>query len=278
MILLLKTFTLENEFMKKYRISVIMGIYNCAPTLAEALDSLLAQTYQGFKVIMCDDGSADNTIEVAQTYVNRYPDKFMLIRNDRNIKLAATLNHCLKYADTEYVARMDGDDLSMPDRFEKEMNFLDEHPEYALVSCPMIYFDEHGDYRTGTAKEMPTKHDFHWGTPFCHAPAMMRTEILKQIGGYTSASWVERAEDYYLWSKFYVKGYKGFNLQNPLYKMRNGRDAFARRRASDRWRTYKLGVRVKKMLGLRYPYLSGLKGLCKIFIPPFLVVKFKGIK
>ena len=165
MILLLKTFTLGNEFMKKYRISVIMGIYNCAPTLAEALDSLLAQTYQGFKVIMCDDGSADNTIEVAQTYVDRYPDKFMLTRNDRNIKLAATLNHCLEYVDTEYVARMDGDDLSMPDRFEKEMNFLDEHPEYALVSCPMIYFDEHGDYRTGTAKEMPTKHDIHWVTP-----------------------------------------------------------------------------------------------------------------
>ena len=57
----------------EYRISVIMGIYNCAPTLAEALDSLIAQTYQNFKVIMCDDGSKDSTVDVAQSYVERYP-------------------------------------------------------------------------------------------------------------------------------------------------------------------------------------------------------------
>ena len=93
------------------RISVIMGIYNCAQTLVEALDSLLAQTCQDFKVIMCDDGSNDNTFEIAQTYVDRYPGKFILIKNVQNMKLAATLNHCLEYVDTEYVARMDGDDL-----------------------------------------------------------------------------------------------------------------------------------------------------------------------
>ena len=59
-----------------------------------------------------------------------------------------TLNHCLKYADTEFVARMDGDDISLPSRFEKEINFLDEHPEITIVSSPMIYFDEDGDSNT----------------------------------------------------------------------------------------------------------------------------------
>ncbi|MDE6243310.1 MAG: glycosyltransferase, partial [Muribaculaceae bacterium] len=72
------------------RISVIMGIYNCASTLAEALDSLLAQTYQEFKVIMCDDGSKDSTIEVASSYVSRYPENFILIRNERNMGLNYT--------------------------------------------------------------------------------------------------------------------------------------------------------------------------------------------
>ena len=133
--------------MTEYRISVIMGIYNCAPTLAESLNSLLAQTYQGFKVIMCDDGSKDNTLDIAKEFADKYPGKFILIRNDKNMKLAATLNHCLEYADTEYVARMDGDDISLPTRFEKEINFLDNHPEYALVSCPMIHFDEEGDFK-----------------------------------------------------------------------------------------------------------------------------------
>lgn len=257
--------------MSNPRISVIMGIYNCAPTLAEALDSLLAQTCQNFKVIMCDDGSKDNTIDVAQRYVCRYPEKFVLIQNAKNLKLAATLNRCLEFADTEYVARMDGDDISLSNRFKTELEFLDNHPEYALVSCPMIYFDESGDYRTGKAKEQPTKNDFKYGTPFCHAPVMMRSSVLKQIGGYTAEPWVERAEDYYLWYKFYKAGHKGYNLSEPLYKMRNDRNAFSRRKAADRWRTYKLGVKVKRSLGLSNPYVSGLKGLSKILVPSWIV-------
>lgn len=72
------------------RISVIMGIYNCASTLPEALDSLLAQTYQGFKVIMCDDGSTDNTYEVASKYADKH-NNFILIKNDRNEGLNYTL-------------------------------------------------------------------------------------------------------------------------------------------------------------------------------------------
>ncbi|MBR1626436.1 MAG: glycosyltransferase family 2 protein, partial [Bacteroidales bacterium] len=123
-----------------YRITVIMGIYNCASTLVEALDSLYAQTYKNFKIVLCDDGSTDETYEVAKNYA-RNKDNIILIKNDKNLKLAATLNHCLKYADTEYVARMDGDDISLPERFEKEIEFLDSHQEYAIVSCPMIYFD-----------------------------------------------------------------------------------------------------------------------------------------
>ena len=105
------------------RISVIIGIYNCAPTLVEALDSLYNQTFKDFKIILCDDGSSDDTYNVAKDYVSRH-DNIILIRNECNMGLNYTLNHCLKYADTEYVARMDGDDISMPTRFEKEINFL----------------------------------------------------------------------------------------------------------------------------------------------------------
>ncbi len=146
-----------------------MGIYNCAHTLAEALDSLLAQTYQDFKVIMCNDGSNDDTYKIAASYAASNPTKFVLINNERNMGLNYTLNHCLKYADTEFVARMDGDDISLPSRFEKEINFLDKHPEITIVSSPMIYFDEDGDFRNGGGIEKyPTKNDFINGTPFCH--------------------------------------------------------------------------------------------------------------
>lgn len=212
------------------RISVIMGIYNCAPTLAEALDSLLAQTCQDFKVIMCDDGSKDNTAEVAQSYVECYPEKFILIRNERNMGLNFTLNHCLEYADTEYVARMDGDDISLPDRFEKEMEFLDSHSDIAIVSTPMIYFDENGDFRTGGGGgRYPDKNDFIKGTPFCHAPCMVRTEAYKAVDGYSDDPKLLRVEDYHLWFKMYARGYHGYILTTPLYKMRDDRNAVSRR-------------------------------------------------
>lgn len=216
--------------MDKPRISVIMGIYNCAPTLAEALDSLLAQTYQSFKVIMCDDGSKDSTLEVAQSYVDRHPEKFILIRNEKNMGLNYTLNHCLEYVDTEYVARMDGDDISLPTRFEQEIGFLDSHPDVAIVSTPMIYFDENGDFRKGGGgNRYPTKKDFVNGTPFCHAPCMVRTEAYKAVGGYSVNPKLLRVEDYHLWFKMYAKGYRGYILPEPLYKMRDDRHAVARR-------------------------------------------------
>lgn len=213
----------------KPRISVIMGIYNCGNTLAEALNSLLAQTYQGFKAIMCDDGSKDDTVQVAQTYVDKFPDKFILIRNEHNMGLNYTLNHCLEYVDTEFVARMDGDDISLPTRFEKEINFLDENPEYSIVSTPMIYFDSNGEYRRGKGGYSPTPIDFINGHTFCHAPCMIRIEAYKKVEGYTVSKYLLRLEDQHLWLKMYQAGFKGYNLDECLYKMRDDRAATKRR-------------------------------------------------
>lgn len=210
------------------RISVIMGIYNCATTLVEALDSLYAQTYQDFKIILCDDGSGDDTYQVASDYAAKH-DNIILIKNERNMGLNYTLNHCLEYADTEYVARMDGDDISLPERFEKEITFLDEQPEYAIVSCPMIYFDEQGEFGRGKGGIEPTKAAFIYGTPFCHAPCMVRTEAYKAVGGYSVNPRLLRHEDYNLWMKMFAKGFRGFVLDECLYKMRDDRNAVNRR-------------------------------------------------
>ena len=220
--------------MNNPRISVIMGIYNCVSTLREALDSLLAQTYQDFKVIMCDDGSKDDTVKVAQEYLDKYPDKFILIQNIRNRGLNYTLNRCLEYADTEYCARMDGDDVSLPDRFEKEVRFLDEHTGYAIVSGPMIYFDENGEFRRGRGRGEVKPMDFIHGSPFCHAPCMVRTAVYKAVGGYTVDKKLLRVEDYHLWFKMYKAGYKGYMLPDPIYAMRDDRNATARRTFSKR--------------------------------------------
>lgn len=233
----------------KPRIAVIMGIYNCAPTLQEALDSLYAQTYQGFKIILCDDGSKDNTYAVAQSYADKH-DNIILIKNEKNMGLNATLNRCLEYADTEFVARMDGDDRSLPHRFEQEVNFLDEHPEFAIVSGPMIYFDENGEFRRGKGKGEVRKNDFVNGSPFCHAPCIVRREAYEKVGGYTVDHKLLRVEDYHLWFKMYASGYKGYMLENPIYEMRDDRNAVARRTLKGRMNEAYVKHIGYKMIGL----------------------------
>ena len=211
-----------------------MGIYNCAPYLQEALDSLYVQTFQDFKIILCDDGSSDNTYAIAKANADTH-NNIILLRNERNMGLNHTLNLCLEYADTELCARMDGDDISLPLRFETEVAFLDEHPEYAIVSAPMEYFDNDGVFRSGKGcAHEPLVKDFAKGTPFCHASCMVRKEAYDAVGGYSEEPQLIRVEDYHLWIKMYAKGFKGYMLGEPLYMMRDDRNAQYRRNFKNR--------------------------------------------
>lgn len=254
----------------EYRVSIIMGIYNCENTLDEAIQSLLDQTNQQWKLIMCDDGSKDNTYKKAKSYAEQY-ENIILIQNDKNMGLNYTLNHCLEYVDTEYVARMDADDISLPTRLEKEINFLDNHQEYAIVSTPMIYFDENGDFRTGKGNGEAIKSDFIKGTPFCHAPCMVRSEAYRKVKGYTIAEKLLRVEDYHLWYKMYLNGYRGYNLKEPLYKMRDDRNAKNRRKYK-----YRINEAYVKYLIVRdfnlskINYIRVLKPLIVGLLPTFL--------
>ena len=217
------------------KVSILMGIYNCAPTLPEAIDSILAQTFSDWQLILCEDGSQDDTYAVAMAYQAQYPEKILLLRNERNMGLNHTLNRCLAAATGEYVARMDGDDISLPRRLEKEAAFLDAHPEYAIVSTPMIFFDEHGDWGRCSCIEKPEKRDFiHHSPVHCHAPCMIRREAFLDVDGYTEDERLLRVEDYHLWYKFYAKGYRGYNLPEALYHMRDDRNATHRRNAKAR--------------------------------------------
>ncbi len=233
-----------------FKISVLMGIYNCSDTLPRALDSLLSQTYESWKCILCDDGSKDNTYQVAKSYVDKYPGKFVLIKNDTNQGLNITLNNCLALSDTEYVARMDGDDISLPTRFEKEINFLEEHREYDIVSTPMIQFDEKGDFRIGTAIEKPTNQNVVCGSAICHAPCMIRTKAIKAVNGYSVGDDVLRVEDVDLWIKLYANGSKCYNLQEPLYKMQDDRNAANRRKFKYRVNSTRVRLKGCKLMHL----------------------------
>lgn len=212
------------------KVSVIMGIYNCAKTLEEALDSIVNQTYTNWEVIMCDDHSSDNTALIAEQYVQKYSGKFVLLKNKENHGLNYTLNKCLNIATGDYIARMDGDDLCAEDRFAKEVAVLNEYREISIVSTDMNFFDEKGIWgRTHTEKN-PKKESFLRATPFCHAACMVRREAYLAVDGYSVSDKLLRVEDYHLWVKMYAKGYKGMNIQESLYSMRDDRDAQGRKK------------------------------------------------
>ena len=122
------------------KISVIMGIYNGTETMDEAIESICKQSYQDWELIICDDCSQDKTLEKAKIWENR-ESRIKVIKNVKNQGLAATLNHCLREASGEYIARMDDDDISYPNRFEKQVDFLDKNQEYDFVSSLVDCYD-----------------------------------------------------------------------------------------------------------------------------------------
>lgn len=244
-----------------------MGIYNCEKTLAEALECIINQTYNNWELIMCDDGSTDRTIEVAESYVKRYPDKFILLKNKVNLGLNKTLNKCLKAAKGDYIARMDGDDLCAKNRFEKEVDILEKYPEISIVSTDMEFFDEKGVWGKTNTKEYPQNIDFLKATPFCHAACMVRREAYESVEGYSVSDKYLRVEDYHLWVKMYSKGYRGKNIQEPLYSMRDDRDAQSRRKIKYRLNeAYVKGYAIKKLKLPKISYLYCLRpiliGIC----------------
>ena len=244
------------------KISVIMATYNCEKTVEKAIDSILAQTYENWVMIICDDGSADGTLEILRRYEREYPGKFVIIQNEENKKLPYSLNHCLQYVQTDLVARMDGDDWSTPDRFEKQVAFLKEHPEYDLVGTGVTVFDGEKRIASIIKTPEPTKHTMLKDNAFSHATVLTYKRVYDALGGYSLDPTVERVEDVDLWCRFLAAGFKGYNLPDELYVILE--DVHAAKR-----RTFRARLNSARTRHRGYQ-LMGFKGW--ICYRPFLLV------
>lgn len=232
------------------KISVIMACYNCAATLEKAIDSILAQTYTDWVMICCDDGSQDQTMTILKEYEKQYPDKFVVIQNDGNRKLPYSLNHCLKYVKTDLVARMDADDWSTPDRFEKQVAFLKEHPEYDLVGTGLAVSDGANILTTIIQPLNPQPKDMLYCNCFSHATIMTYKHVYDKLEGYSLDPTVERCEDLDLWSRFFCEGFHGANMPDLLYTILEDESAVRRRTLRNRINTAKTLSRAFDRMGL----------------------------
>lgn len=253
------------------KISVLMGIYNCADTLEQAVASIQAQTHTNWELILCDDSSTDDTYAVAKALAAQ-DARILLLRNETNLGLNQTLNRCLAAATGAYIARMDGDDECLPERLETQLAFLKEHPEFQIVSSAMTLFDETGDWGQASCPEYPQPEDTVSTTAFCHAAVMMKKACMDAVGGYTVDRRMLRVEDVNLWIKLYAAGYRGYNIQKPLYRMRNDQNALNRRKYIYRVNSTRVRLQGCRMLQL------GAKSYLKAFTPMLIGLVPAGLR
>ncbi|HTC00859.1 MAG TPA: glycosyltransferase [Ferruginibacter sp.] len=193
-------------------ISVILPVYNGEKYLALAIESVLSQTFSNFEFIIIDDASTDNTKAIIQSYKD---DRIIYIRNDTNLKITGTLNKGIQLSRGKYIARMDADDICLPTRFEKQVDYLDQHLNVAVVDCIMQYIDENGTYLNKINSEVKTfaeiKRTIPWTNCLGHSSVMYRTEIINKFN-YRDITY----EDLDLWYRLINSGYIIERLQLPL--------------------------------------------------------------
>ena len=243
--------------MTKRKISVIMGIHNGGDRFITAVQSIESQTYSNWEYIICDDGSKDDTYEKLVEYA-KDKSNYIIIRNETNLGLAAMLNHCIEYCTGEYIARMDDDDISYSDRFEKQVDYLENHPDISFVSSTADLYN--GERIVGRRELIPnpTKKNLIMNSPFIHPATMFRASALRAVGGYRVAPETTRGQDYDLFMRLYGAGYIGGNITEPLFRYTEGRAAIKRRTFRARIGEMKIrihGYKAMKVLHWAFPFI-----------------------
>lgn len=260
--------------MNEIIVSVIMSAYNCAPYIAEAIESVMNQTLKNCELIICDDRSEDDTWDIIQKYKNNYPLKTTVIRNTENRKQAFSRNRCIRKARGQFIAIMDADDRCDPSRLEKQVQFLILHPEISFVGTGMTFFDEEGTWATRLMPTFPSKEDYVPQAPYCLASCMFRKEVLEAVGGYNEKPIYRQGEDYELVVSLLENGYRGANINEPLYFCREGTEVYKKRKAKERLiEALKIAIIVRRLkLPIKY-YLYVFRPLLLAFLPGKIYMK-----
>lgn len=196
-------------------VSIIMSTYNSAATVGEAVASILNQSYDDFEFLIVNDGSTDRTDEILAGF---HDPRLRIIDNGSNIGLTRSLNKAIAASHGRYIARQDADDISMPERLQKQTAFLDEHPEVALLGTSRATLDDAG--RMVSTTIMPEEPDFRRllkSNCLVHGSIMIRREILLELGCYNED--FRQSQDYELWLRV-ARTQRIMNLQEPLYGVR----------------------------------------------------------
>lgn len=198
------------------KVSVLMPVYNAEQYLAQAIDSILKQTFTDWELILINDGSTDNS----EAIITQYEDeRIYYIRNASNSGLIKTLNKGIDFCHGKYIARMDADDVCEPSRLQKQVDFMELHADYVMCGTNATVIDNNGN-ETGKIENLSSdnylKINLLFSTPFIHPSVMIRTEILRNNRYDENYLHVE---DYELWCRLAQLG-KVANIEDKLIRYR----------------------------------------------------------
>lgn len=260
----------------KPKISVLMSVYNGSPYLANSIESILLQTYNDFEFIIIDDGSNDGSSDLIKQY-QKQDNRIIFIQNTERLGLGANLRNAVNIAQGQLIARMDADDIAVKNRFEKQVQFLNENQEIDILGSYAEDIDAGG--KIIGLRRCPTQHldivKYIWTCPLIHPTIMMRRDSLIKIGSYGTE---KRRQDYALWFRATAAGLKFANLPEPLLQYRFTEDYFRKNSIKPLLYQAKIGLCGAYMVKASpVAYIGVLVPVIKGLLPPKLAKILAGI-
>lgn len=202
------------------KVTVLMPVYNAERHLRDAIDSILAQSFTDFELLIINDGSTDGSVEIIESFSD---PRIRLVHNDRNLGLVLTLNKGIDLARGNYVARMDSDDISLPNRLEQQVALLDADSSLSVVAVKVALIDELGrEIGSWSSDKYGTEtHEICRHLPLvcciAHPSIMARKNVLSSYR--YDPAW-KNIEDYNLWLRLCADGHLIGKIDKPLLKLR----------------------------------------------------------
>jgi glycosyltransferase involved in cell wall biosynthesis len=243
------------------RVSVVMPALNAERTIAESLESLAKQTFTDFEVVVVDDGSSDRTAEIASGFAGRV--QVRVIRHESPLGVARSINDGLAATDSELVARLDSDDLALPNRFERQVGWMDGQPSVGVCGSHMTMFEEGSEQRSVLAHPTLSSEIRTALVQRCaiaHPSVVFRRAVIDRVGNYDER--FDFAEDYELWCRASLLGVQFANVPEPLTLYRRHPGQVGKRKAQ---------IQFERDLQIKDRYMSAwLGGDAVGFTPHFL--------
>ena len=270
--------TIEND-RERPMISVIMGVYNQQDleVFEKAVNSVLQQTYRNFEFLIYNDGSSIKKVNTYMKELESKDSRIRVIGSKANHGLGYALNRCIASARGKYLARMDADDISHPKRFEEEIRFLKDHPEYMWCGTNCKLVDDRGIWGEGVRPEEPGTDDYLKYSPYIHPTVMYRASLFKKVAGYDEGKKTARCEDYELFMRLFGLGYKGYNIQKCLLDYRVDRENYHNRSWKNRFHEGQVRYEGFRGLGILWPkgWLYIFRPMVSRFVPSSMIVRKK---